>query len=166
MPQAECAISRASRAVFVGAAADRFGADLDYLNGRFECKISGQDTGGDLCIFETFRTAKGGPPLHIHHHQDEWFFALAGEFVFKVGDETICAKAGDSVLAPRKVPHAFANISETGTLIVGFQPAGTIERFFVESRSLSRSPHTTLDDWQAIGRRHGIEIVGPPLALD
>lgn len=166
MAQTQSATTRATRAVYVAAAADRFGAALDYLNGRFDCKISGKDTGGELCVFETFRTAKGGPPLHIHRDQDEWFFVRDGEFVFRVGDETVTARAGDSVLAPRGVPHAFANVSETGTLIVGFQPAGTIETFFLESRRLSQSLDASLQDWQTVGRRHGIEIVGPPLTLD
>lgn len=26
-----------------------------------------------MCSFETARTEKGGPPFHIHQHQDEWF---------------------------------------------------------------------------------------------
>jgi mannose-6-phosphate isomerase-like protein (cupin superfamily) len=162
----ESPIARTTRAVFVAAAADRFGGALDYLNGRFDCKISGRDTAGDFCVFETFRTVRGGPPLHVHLYQDEWFFALDGAFVFKIGDETIRAKAGDSVFAPRKVPHAFANVTETGRLIVGFQPAGTIEKFFLESQQLSRSCAASLDDWQALGRPHGIKIVGPSLALD
>lgn len=166
MAEMQNPMERATRAVFVAAAADRFGAALEYLNGRFDCKISGKDTGGDFCVFETYRTAKGGPPLHIHHHQDEWFFVLDGEFIFRVGDETVRAKPGDSVFAPRRTPHAFAGVSENGVLIVGFQPAATIEAFFVESRELSRSPKSTLDDWQRAARQHGIEIVGPPLAFD
>jgi mannose-6-phosphate isomerase-like protein (cupin superfamily) len=152
--------------VFVPATADRFGEALDYLNGRFDCKVSGKDTAGAFCLFETFRTAKGGPPLHIHQDQDEWFFVREGNFLFQVGAEMISAGPGDSLLAPRAVPHAFANISPTGTLIVGFQPAGTIETFFLESRRLSRSSHSSLVDWQAAGRRHGIDIVGPPLTVD
>jgi len=76
---------------------DRFGVDLRYLNGRFDCKVSSKDTGGDLCIYDTLRTTKGGPPLHYHRAQDEWFFIREGEFVFQVGANVFRLKAGDSV---------------------------------------------------------------------
>jgi len=76
---------------------DRSGVDLRYLNGRFDCKVSSKDTGGDLCIYDTLRTTKGGPPLHYHRAQDEWFFIREGEFVFQVGANVFRLKAGDSV---------------------------------------------------------------------
>ena len=84
---------------------DRFNVDLRYLNGRFDCKVSSKDSGGDLCIYDTLRTTKGGPPLHYHLAQDEWFFVREGEFVFQVGANVFRLKAGDSVFGPRNVPH-------------------------------------------------------------
>lgn len=157
---------RMAKAIFSAANTDRCSNSLDYLNGRFDCKVSAKDVSGDYCIYDTVRTAPGGPPLHIHHDQDEWFFVSEGEFIFQVGDERFRLTAGDSVLGPRKVPHAFANISETGRLLILYQPAGTIEQCFLDSRNLSKSSSPTLDDWQAVVRRHRIEIVGPPLELE
>jgi len=61
------------KAVQVAADNDRFGAELLFVNGRFDCKVSAKETNGDLCIYDTVRTGKGGPPLHLHHAQDEWF---------------------------------------------------------------------------------------------
>ena len=142
---------------------DRFGADLRYLNGRFDCKLSAKDSGGDLCIYDTLRTTKGGPPLHYHHAQDEWFFGREGEFVFQVGEDVFRLKAGDSVFGPRNVPHAFANVSDTGRLIIVYQPAGAIEQFFLNG---SRLANPSPADLQAHYRAHGLEIVGPPLKLD
>jgi mannose-6-phosphate isomerase-like protein (cupin superfamily) len=48
-----------------------------------------------------------GPPKHYHEAQDEWFYCLAGEYLFEVGDERFRLAAGESALAPRRVPHAF-----------------------------------------------------------
>jgi mannose-6-phosphate isomerase-like protein (cupin superfamily) len=157
---------RATKAVKVIAGHDRFGATLQFSNWRFECKISSKDTDGALCVYDTVRTAKGGPPLHIHHDQDEWFYVRAGEFIFKVGDETFHLKAGDSLLGPRKVPHAFASLSDTSALLVAFQPAGTIEQLFLEIGQLSESRNPTLNDWQTIARAHDVDIVGPPLDVE
>ena len=69
------------KAIQVAADNDRFGGELLFLNGRFDCKVSAKETNGDLCIYDTVRTEKGGPPLHFHHTQDEWFFVREGEFL-------------------------------------------------------------------------------------
>ena len=155
---------RSGKGFHVAAGIDRFGAELFYLNGRFDCKVSARDTEGDLCIYDTFRTARGGPPLHIHHDQDEWFFVREGQFVFQVGDDTFELKPGDSVFGPRKVPHAFVNVTETGTLMIVYQPAGTIEQFFLDGSRFSAAPTST--ELQALYRKHSLEIVGPPLAIE
>src|SRR5579871_4101142 len=110
---------------------DRFNEELLIMGGRFDCKVSSKDTGGELCIFDTFRSEKGGPALHLHHHQDEWFFVIQGEFLVKVGEDLFHLKAGDSAFAPRKIPHTFAKISnDEARMLVLLQPAGSIEDFF------------------------------------
>jgi mannose-6-phosphate isomerase-like protein (cupin superfamily) len=153
-------MARLSNAVQVAADSDRFGKELLFLNGRFDCKLSATDTSGALCIYDTIRTKKGGPPLHYHESQDEWFFVREGEFLFQIGEAAFRLTAGDCIFGPRKVPHAFANISETGKLMIVYQPAGTIEQFFLDGSQLT---NPTPADWQALYRKHGLEIVGPPL---
>jgi len=152
-----------SKAVQVAAGNDRFGAEVLFVNGRFDCKVSAKDTNGDLCIYDTLRTEKGGPPLHVHHAQDEWFFVREGEFIFQVGLDTFRLRAGDSLFAPRKVPHAFANVSDTGKLMIAYQPAGTIEQFFNDG-SLVKNPTPAV--MQDLFRAHAMEIVGPPIKVD
>jgi mannose-6-phosphate isomerase-like protein (cupin superfamily) len=156
-------MGRASQAVNVTGDQDRFGEALSYLNGRFACKVSAKDTGGDLCIYDTVRTERGGPPLHLHHDQDEWFFVREGEFVFLVGAQRYRLGPGDSVLAPRKVPHAFANVSDAGRLLIVYQPAGTIEQFFREGVAMTNA---SAEERAAHARSHGLELVGPPLNLE
>jgi quercetin dioxygenase-like cupin family protein len=142
--------------------ADRFGSPAFFLNGRFDCKVSGQETEGRLCIIDTVRTHQGGPPLHLHHEQEEWFFVREGEFLFQVGADVIRLKAGDSILAPRGVPHTFANVTDAARLMIVFQPAGTIEEFFRQGSLLDQA---TREDFIELHRRHGMEVVGPPLKL-
>ena len=87
---------------------------------------------------------------------------LDGEFMFQVGEHTFRLTKGDSILGPRKVPHAFASLG-TGRLVIIYQPAGTMEAFFAEgSRLMNGSPEA----WQVLHRAHGMEIVGPPLKTD
>jgi mannose-6-phosphate isomerase-like protein (cupin superfamily) len=108
---------------------DRFGRPFESLDAWFNIVLSGKDTGQAACSVDTNRRMRGGPPLHVHHAQDEWFFVREGEFDIRVGDETHHLRPGDSLLAPRGVPHAFANSTETGRMLVTFLPAGQIEDF-------------------------------------
>jgi mannose-6-phosphate isomerase-like protein (cupin superfamily) len=150
------------KAVQVAAGDDRFGKPFVFLDAYFHCKVSAQDSGGGLCIYEVTRMKKGGPLLHYHQNQDEWFLVRQGEFLFRVGDNNFRLATGDSIFAPRKVPHAFANISEAGVLAIIYQPAGTMEKFFLDgSQLLLRNP--TSDEWRAFCRVHGVENVGPGL---
>ena len=65
--------------------------------------------------FFLLHTAPGeGPGLH-HHPYTETFVVQEGQATFTVGDETIDAHAGDIVVAPAHVPHAFVN-SGSGVL--------------------------------------------------
>jgi len=47
--------------------------------------------------------------------------------------------------------------------MIVYQPAGTIEEFFLKG---SRLANPSSADLQAHYRAHGLEIVGPPLKLD
>lgn len=151
------------KAIMVTAGSDRFDSAIDIAGWRFECKLSGRDTGGGYCVYATARSVKGGPPLHIHRDQDEWFYVQSGEFLFRVGDESFQLRPGDSLLGPRGVPHTFAALTESSALIVTFQPAGAIEELFAAAYVLSRSKKLTVDDWRMLATPRGVDIVGPPL---
>ncbi len=151
----------------VSAKEDRAGEELLIMGGRFDLKVSTKDTGGDLCIYDTLRSTKGGPALHLHHAQDEWFYIIRGEFIVRVGDETLKLGPGDSAFAPRKVPHAFALVSEgEGQMLVLFQPAGTMEAFFHSMARLGREiPKNMETALKAVFEEHGMKVVGPPLKI-
>lgn len=145
----------------VDAGKDRFNEDFVYLGNHFLLKVSAKDTDGGLCIYDTTRVKKGGPRLHLHYSQDEWFFVLKGAFTFKVGEETFYLKEGDTLFGPRGIPHAFALTSEgEGRLLITFQPAGSMEEFFKEARAI---PNPTEEQSKELFKRHGMELLGSPL---
>jgi mannose-6-phosphate isomerase-like protein (cupin superfamily) len=146
---------------------DRYQEELHIMGGRFYCKVSGKDNNGGFCLYDTIRYEKGGPALHLHHEQDEWFYVIKGEVIVKVGEETLHLKEGDSAFAPRKIPHSFAKISEgEGQMLVMFQPAGSMEHFFKEMSKLGKEiPKDQEAKLKELWRAHGMEIVGPPLKI-
>jgi quercetin dioxygenase-like cupin family protein len=149
----------------VSAGKDRFQQELHIMGGQFYRIVSSEDTDGDLLIYNTVRQEKGGPALHVHHAQDEWFYVIKGEFIVQVGDETFTLKPGDAAFAPRTIPHAFAKINEgEGQVLVLFQPAGSMEDFFNQMGKLGSSiPEDQERTLKELWETHGMQVVGPPL---
>jgi len=152
------------RAIHVPAGQDRFTQPLKVGGIPLDCKVSTHDTHGQLYIFEHTNMGKGGPPRHLHHEQDEWFYVIQGEFVFEVGDQQFRLKPGDSLFAPRKVPHVWAQVSDMpGTLLLAVQPAGSLEAFFQEGGQFSHQP--TREEVAKLFEAHGMQVVGEPLTV-
>ena len=146
---------------------DRAQEELHIMGGQFDCKVSSKDSNGALLIYDTYREEKGGPAYHLHYSQDEFFYILKGEFVIKVGEDTFNLKPGDFAFAPRNIPHAFAKVSDgEGQMLVGFQPAGSMEDFFHQMSKLGRSiPKDQEKTLQELWAAHGMKIIGPPLKV-
>ncbi|HEX3731006.1 MAG TPA: cupin domain-containing protein [Opitutaceae bacterium] len=160
------AADRAGRGFRVGVNEDRGGEELHIMGGKFDLKVSTQDSGGDLLIYDTTRLQRGGPALHRHFRQDEWFYILRGEFIVKVGEDTLRLGPGDSAFAPRMIPHAWAMVSEgPGQVLVLFQPAGSMEDFFHAMSRLGPNIPKDQEVLRRIWASHGQEMLGPPLAI-
>jgi mannose-6-phosphate isomerase-like protein (cupin superfamily) len=152
--------------VHVPAGRDRFQRQRKVFGSRvIDFKVSALDTNGGLCIIEITDVLKGGPPRHFHHEQEEWFYAVEGEYVIEVGEERYELGPGDSVLAPRKVAHVWAHVGEgTGKLLIVFQPGGKMEAFLGELAKLDSSPQR--EELQRLFSSHGMELTGPPLPIE
>lgn len=132
---------------------------------NLDIKISADDTDGALAVFEqTGFTPKGGPPLHIHTNQDEWFFIVEGEYLFQVGEERLSMKTGDTIFLPRNVPHAFIQITDKAKTIVSYLPAGKMEDFFKETDTWSTPP--SKEKIIKVFEEHGMKVVGPSLKYE
>ena len=130
-----------------------------------DIKISGKDTVNDIAVFEqTGLTPNGGPPLHIHPYQDEWFYIIEGEYLFQVDNDKYEMKAGDTIFLPRKVQHAFVQLTEKGKMIVSYLPAGKMEEFFMTVAALDHEP--TKEEMAKIFSDNEMKIVGPVLSFD
>ena len=154
--------------VKVLAGEDRFGRALRLPEGSpLFIKVATQDTGGAFFLTEQPSGQKGGPPKHFHLEEDEWFYCLTGDYIVEVGTQRYELKPGNSVLGPRRVPHAFAFVGNTpGRLLIGFTPAGRMEQFFRDLDARGKYFGTgTNEDRDSARQRYGIVNVGPPLAF-
>jgi DNA-binding transcriptional MerR regulator/quercetin dioxygenase-like cupin family protein len=169
-----------SQEMFVGfsvaAGKDRFNEHIKLGGPGGEpndCKVSGKDTDGAMCVFE-FTGTSGGPP-HRHYDQDEWIYIVEGEFEVHVGDKQFHLSAGESVFMPRKVAHMWGWVSgKPGKIINVYQPAGKVEEFF---RELGKPPKDLITAEQMANKTytvgqvksmhrlfevHGMDLLPPP----
>jgi mannose-6-phosphate isomerase-like protein (cupin superfamily) len=148
----------------VNAGKDRSDKPISLFEGdTFATKVSGNDTNGDIYVFESIRVKEGGPTHHYHFDQDEWWYILQGEFLFKIGDDMYKGKAGDSFFGPRMVPHSFAKVGEgEARLLMFFQPAGKMEECF---RKISEgvTKNMTEAEKDKFREEHGHKRVGSPI---
>ena len=75
-------------------------ANVWWKSGRVTVKAGGAETDHTFSQIETEDPRGSGPPLHLHHNEDETFYVLEGEVTFLVGDERIDLAAGDYLFGP------------------------------------------------------------------
>lgn len=87
--------------------------------------LSGEDTGGAYCLLEVSLASGMGVPRHTHTREDEAYYVLSGELEVIVGDEVFILGVGDTLIAPRDIPHQLRNSgnAENHYLII-FSPSG------------------------------------------
>ena len=94
-----------------------------------------------------------GPPLHIHHREDEILQVLEGTLRVVCGDLDTTLDAGGFAYLPRGVPHTFrVEGDEPARALALFTPGGAEQLFTVDP-----------EEFDACAARHRIEFVGPPL---
>jgi quercetin dioxygenase-like cupin family protein len=127
---------------------------------RIKIHTSSDQTSGAFSMVEAFAEPGNGVPMHIHHNEDEHFIVLEGTFHVAVGNKSRDLSAGETITAPKGVPHAWCNASKAPVRVLAvFSPAG-IERLFREVAAAR-----DLAEVEAIAKRYGTEIVGPPLPV-
>lgn len=147
----------AGPAHLVGAGQDRLGETHSLGFSTILFKVLPSETNGGLFIIEHQHLVHGGPRLHLHLYQEEWFYVIEGEVLFQVGDAQKRLRAGESILGPRMVPHTFSSVGEKpGRMLIAFSPAGKMEQFFRDAAV----PNPPEQD-AAFFSRYDMRLIGP-----
>ena len=143
----------------VGAGQDELGETHSLGFSTILFKVLPKETNGGLLVIEHKNLGNGGPPVHFHLHQDEWFYVMEGEVLFLVGESQKTLRAGESLLGPRGVPHGFAGTGASPAhMLIAFSPAGKMEAFFREA-AVPNGPKMDA----ALFTKYDMQYVGPPL---
>ncbi len=123
------------------------GAGDDY---RF--LITGAQSNGQYFAMDARVPPGAGPPPHIQTREEEAFYVLSGELVFRAGGKRVVGRTGTFLHVPRGVPHHFRNESEAeARVLIWFGPA-CIEHMM---ERMADDP----DNYEAIGREFGVDFV-------
>ena len=99
------------------------GTVLDFL--AVTHKLTGPQTGGALCIFESTFEPGTGNALHRHRREDEIAYVLEGALEVRLLEETLHLEAGGLAQLPRNLAHALRNpLTTTSRYLFLAVPAG------------------------------------------
>ena len=154
----------------IGAGQDRFNEGFNRHGTTIDCKVSGKDTNGAMCVLEVNNT---GWPRHINRDQDEWIYVIDGEVELEIGKKQFRLGTRDSMLIPRNIEHAWAGPAK---IINTYQPAGKIEEFFqvlakfkdlpTRQQAIEKSyTAKQKDGLKQVFAAHGMIVTGPPLDI-
>jgi quercetin dioxygenase-like cupin family protein len=129
-------------------------------------KVTGEDTGGAFDYFIVEVAPHGGPPLHVHHKQEETIHVMKGRYKIRIGEEIFRCEEGGFAYLPSRVPHAFLNLTdEPGEIVVVYTPGGG-HKFYEELGPTSRGANPDRQVIAALFEKYDMTLLGPPLSPD
>ena len=133
---------------------ERGGEDFDYSQDHCFVKLASATTCGELCLVED--ELKPGFKLgrHLHKIMTEVFYVLEGTIEFIFDDETIVAKAGDTLTVPPNVWHA-AESKEGGRMLTIFKD-GRFDEYLRRLNSMTENQFQDADLMRSLAEEFDI----------
>jgi len=139
------------------------GETLNVLGIPVRVKVSSTESAGALSLFITEDLPRKGPPLHIHHKEDESFYVIEGEYRVRVGDDLLTLKQGQMAFFPRGIPHCYANAGNTNAKLLVLTTPGGFDNFFRDIDALCKSGMPSPEALAPVAAKHQLDFVGPPI---
>ena len=136
--------------------------------GAWATRLGGADTGGLVTVGEARMPPKSpGPSLHLHSNEDELALVVEGVLTVQVGVERHEVSAGGIAWLPRGVPHAFANLSDKVTHVVGVIVPSGLEAMFADQADYFSSLQGPPDPARLaeIAARYGVTMLGQAIPI-
>lgn len=113
-----------------------------------------------VSIIECRMPAGGSSPLHVTLSGDGLIHILDGMMRFQVGDTVFLAHVGQTVVAPRRLPHDFQLLSADGATCLIVTEGGEFEQLV---RQMSRPAPSVAAPFPGDRASSVSEVVGAPL---
>lgn len=131
------------------------GERLSFAGLTILLRVPSEASGGAFSLFEEVPPL-ADTPLHVHRDEDELFYVLEGEHVFRIGDDEYTLGTGGFVFAPRGVPHSQRRVVPgEGRELILVTPGG-FEGFFRELAAAEAAGTLGPDAYATASERYGI----------
>ena len=134
---------------------------VSWLGSEYTTVVGKGESGGCIGLFESVVPAGEGPPLHIHHNEDEVIHVLDGHSEFWLDGATRRLGAGEAIFLPRGIPHTFRVAGRTPARLLAVLTPGGFEGFFAEVAALDPARAADAPALAVLCRRYGLEFLGP-----
>jgi mannose-6-phosphate isomerase-like protein (cupin superfamily) len=95
--------------------------------------VSAEQTDGAFALVEHDLAPHSlGSPMHMHEREDEISHVLAGRLGVQIDDDVLEAGAGETVVKPRGVAHAFWNPGDEPVRFLELITPAGFENYFTE----------------------------------
>lgn len=149
------------------------GKELLWFNNTLVAiQVSSADGEEGICVIEHRLPYGDSPPLHMHRNEDEVFHILEGQMRFQINGHERVVGAGETVIAPKGLPHTYRVESPQGAHTLTVTRGSDFETMVrLASRPAERpdlpQPGAPTPEMMATLMRlcaeNGIDIVGPPM---
>jgi len=146
---------------------------LWFMNTRVRIVVSADDAPDGLSVLRHWAPYGDSPPLHVHDNEDEVFHIISGQVRFTIDGQIVEASAGDTLVAPKGVPHTYCVDSAEGARFLTVTAHRDFEAMVREAARPATAPglpepvdHPTPEMIEAITRicaKHSIRLIGAPL---
>src|SRR5215813_8059074 len=106
------------------------GENLWFGGGLVSFKVTSEQSGDTLILFEHAAGRGKTTPLHLHADHDEGGYVLEGELLLHIDGVEHRAGPGSGIWIPRGTPHALLVTSEQARSVWVVTPGGAMEAFF------------------------------------
>ena len=128
------------------------------LRGALRHKLTEEQTGGAIYVFDSEFGPGDGNKLHVHRFEDELAYVLEGALEIQLGDHQLKVTAGGIAYLPKNIPHALRNpLGTPSKYLFAAIPGGYIEHWFEAVQAARESGD--LDDaaYRELSLKYGIE---------
>ena len=145
---------------------------LWFLNTRVQIVVPAGSGADRMSVIRHWAPFGDSPPMHIHETEDEIFHVLEGKVRFSVDGEMIEVAAGQTVMAPKGIPHSYVVESEGGARWLTVTKPGDFEGLVraasrpATAQGLPEPGHPTPEMKRHLAElceKNNIRLVGEPL---
>jgi mannose-6-phosphate isomerase-like protein (cupin superfamily) len=130
-----------------------FGIDMKVMLGA-------EHTGGTFSAIVAEIKPGEGPPPHLHHDREEYFYVLEGTYQLSVNGNETTVGPGTLVFVPRGTVHAFKNVAGTLGKVLEWTIPGSNGDYFRAVHAMEVDGGFDPEKFGEINRQFVTEFIG------